>query len=567
MSDDIPVAIVRTRAERRRRISLIWAVPVITALVAVWLAFDTLSKRGPMITIQFDSASGLQAGQSRIRLRDVELGVVEKVALGHDRDHVIVTARMTREAMPLLTTKAQFWIVKPRFFAGSLTGLETLVSGAYIQLEPAGDGGVPMTDFVGLEDPPILHSAVPGHTFRLKSSRVGSLNPGSPIFFRDLTVGEVLGWDLGAMAKDVTIHAFVRAPYDRYVHDKTVFWNASGASVQLGANGLKLQLESLRALVLGGIGFETPDEDQTSDGAQTAAVADERHEFSLYADHDAAETASYDRSLRFISYFKGAVAGLSAGSTVTMYGLRIGAVTDVKLSYDVVADEVKVAVRYDVEPDRIVPSKPAGNGDPDKAILDLVHRGLRIRLESASLVTGSKQLALDIVPGAPEAAYDKEGDVFVLTPLDNGPADITASASALLARLQSIPFEQIGDNLNTTLAGASGTVNNPNLREAIAGLNETLKSAQTLVASLNKGVDPFLKRLPRMADELEGTLKHANQLVGSLDDSHGGSQFGRDLSRMLSQLSDAARSVRILADLLSRHPEALIRGRNEQEVR
>src|SRR5580698_476448 len=259
MSDDIPVAIVRTRAERRRRISLIWAIPLITAIVAAWLAWDTLAKRGPEITIRFDSAAGLVANQSHIRLRDVDLGVVGKVALSPDHNHVVVTARMTREARPLLTDKAQFWVVKPRFFAGSLTGLETLVSGAYIQLEPAGEGGEPTTDFFGLEDPPVLHSSVPGHTFRVTAPRIGSLNPGSPIFFRDLEVGEVLGWDVGQMAKDVAIQAFVRAPYDRYVHDRSIFWNASGASVELGGNGLQVKLESLRALVLGGISFETPD--------------------------------------------------------------------------------------------------------------------------------------------------------------------------------------------------------------------------------------------------------------------------------------------------------------------
>lgn len=560
MSDQIPVAIVRTRAERRRRISLIWAIPLITAGVAAWLAWDTLSKRGPEITIRFDSASGLQANQSRIRLRDVDLGVVERVALSPDRGHVIVTARMTRDARPLLTDKAQFWVVKPRFFAGSLTGLETLVSGAYIQLELTGDGGNPATDFIGLEDPPVLHSAVPGHTFRLQSPRIGSLNPGSPILFRDLTVGEVLGWDLGAMAKDVTIHAFVRAPYDRYVHDKTVFWNASGASVDLGTNGLRLRLESLRALVLGGIAFETPDK------ALDSPVADESHEFPLYDDHDAAETASYDRTLRFVSYFKGTVAGLSAGSAVTLHGLRIGAVTDVALSYDPVADEVKVAVHYDVEPDRIVPLAPPEANNLDKVVFDLVHRGLRIRLESANIVTGSKQLAIDIVADAPRAEYDKQGDAYVLTPLDAGQGDIAASAAALLDRLRTIPFEQIGDNLNKTLSGASGTLNDPKLRQAVASLNETLAETQTLMASVNKNADPLLRRLPQVATDLEGTLKHANQLVGSLDDSHGGSQFGRDLARMLAQLSDAARSVRILADLLSRHPEALIRGRAEQEL-
>jgi paraquat-inducible protein B len=562
MSDEVPVAIVRTRAERRRRISLIWAIPLITACVAAWLAWDTLSKRGPEITIRFDSASGLQAHQSRIRLRDVELGVVEKVALSQDHNHAIVTARMTREAWPLLTDKAQFWVVKPRFFAGSLTGLETLFSGSYIQLEPAGEGGAPMTEFIGLEDPPVLHSSVPGHTFRLTAPRIASLNPGSPIFFRDLEVGEVLGWDVGTMAKDVTIHAFVRTPYDRYVHNRTVFWNASGASVELGGNGLRVQLESLRALVLGGIAFET------SDAALDSPVAEENHPFVLYADRDAADTASYDHNLRFISYFKGTVAGLSKGSPVTLHGLRIGTVTDVTLSYDPVADEVKVAVHYEVEPDRIVPLQLEGDANLDKVMLDLVHRGLRIRLENANLITGSKQLALDIVIGAPEAAYDKRGDAYVLTPLDADQGDIATSAAALMAKLQTIPFEQIGDNLNKTLAGANGTINDPKLHQAIAALSDTLNETQTLMASLNKGADPLLRRLPQIATDLEGTVQHANRLVGSLDDSHGpGSEFGRDLNRMLGQLSDAARSIRILADMLSRHPEALIRGRDEREVR
>ncbi|MGA3001120.1 MAG: MlaD family protein [Acetobacteraceae bacterium] len=562
MSDEVPTAIVRTRAEQRRRISLIWAIPLVTAFVAAWLAWDTLAKRGPEITIRFDSAAGLQANQSHIRMRDVDLGVVAKLTLSPHHNHVIVTARMTREAMPLLTDKAQFWVVKPRFFAGSLTGLETLFSGAYIQLEPSGEGGEPMTNFIGLEDPPVLHSSVPGHTFRLTAPRIGSLNPGSPIFFRDLEVGEVLGWDVGQMAKDITIHAFVRAPYDRYVHDRSVFWDASGASVELGGNGLQLKLESLRALVLGGIAFETPD------NALDSPVADENHPFVLYADRDAADTASYDHNLRFISYFKSTVAGLSKGAPVTLHGLRIGTVTGVTLSYDPVADEVKAAVRYEVEPDRIVPLHLSSDTNPDKVMLDLVHRGLRIRLESANLITGSKQLALEIVAGAPPAVYDKQGDAYMLAPVDGEQSDIAASAAALLAKLQTIPFQQIGDNLNKTLEGANGTINDPKLHQAIAALTQTLNETQTLMASLNKGADPLLRRLPQIANDLEGTVEHANRLVGSLDDSHGpGSQFGRDLNRMMGQLSDAARSIRILADMLSRHPEALIRGRAEQEVR
>jgi paraquat-inducible protein B len=562
MSDEIPVAIVRTRSERRWRISLIWAIPLVTVLVAAWLAWDTLSNRGPEIKIRFDSASGLQAGQSRIRSRDVELGVVERIALSPDRRYVVVVARMAKEAGPLLTDKARFWVVKPRFFAGSVSGLETLFSGSYIQLELDAEGGTPETNFIGLEDPPILRSAVPGHTYRLITSRIGSLNPGSPIFFRDLAVGEVLGWDVSQMEKNVAVQVFVRAPYDRYVHDKTVFWNASGASVQLGASGLKVELESLRALVLGGIAFDTPDK------VLNSPVAGESHEFVLYSDQEAAETATYDRSLRFITYFRRSVAGLSAGAPVMLHGIRIGGVTDVTLDYDKVADVVKAAVRYQIEPDRIVGLNMPTNDDLDSAMAEMVFRGLRIRLESANILTGSKRLALDIVPEAPKAPFEKQQDAYVLMPLDDdGETDIAAAASALLARVQTIPFEKIGENLNQTLAGANGTINDPKLHQAIAALSETLNSTQTLMANLNKQADPLLHRLPQIASDLENMVKHANQLVGSLDDSHDpGSQLGRDLTRLLSQLSDAARSVRILADMLSRHPEALIRGRTDQGV-
>jgi paraquat-inducible protein B len=562
MSDDVPVAIVRSPGQRRWRISLIWAIPVVTAVVAAWLAWDTLSKRGQEITIRFDGASGLVPHQSHIRNRDVDLGQIEKVALSPDRKYVIVTARMTREATPLLTDKSQFWIVKPRFFAGSLTGLETLVSGSYIQLEPGAEGGTPETNFIGLEDPPVLHSSVPGHTFSLKAATIGSLNPGSPIMFRDLEVGEVLGWDVGKMAREVTIHAFVRDPYDQYVHDKTVFWNASGASIQLGGNGLKLQLESLRALVLGGVAFDTPDK------AVDTPVATEEHEFVLYPDHDAAEAATYDRNLHFISYFTGSVGGLSAGAAVTLHGLRIGIVTDVSLYYDQAVDEVKVSVRYEVEPDRIAGLNLPSSNDLDKAIADLVHRGLRVRLDSPNIITGSKQLAMDIVTAAPAAAYGKLGDTYVLATQDGDQGDIAGSAGKVLARLNSIPFEEIGDNLNKTLAGANGTINDPKLRQAIASLVDTLNATQKLMESLNKGADPLLHRLPQISADLEDMVKHVNQLVGSLDDNRGpGSQFGHDIEHLMAQLSDAARSVRILADLLSRHPEALIRGRSEQEVR
>ena len=258
MSDLIqpPTASVRSRADKRRRLSLIWAIPLVTALIAAWLVWDTYSKRGPLITITFDTAEGLQADQSHVKHKDVDMGVVQSAVLTPDLQHVLVTVRMNKAAEPLLTDRTQFWVVKPRFFAGNISGLSTLFSGSYIELLPAAEGGKEERHFTGLENPPVLQSNVPGRTFVLKANRIGSINLGSPIFYRDLPVGEVLGWDLGDMAATVTVHAFVRKPFDQYVHDDSRFWNASGVSVKLGADGVQLQLESLRALLLGGIAFE-----------------------------------------------------------------------------------------------------------------------------------------------------------------------------------------------------------------------------------------------------------------------------------------------------------------------
>jgi paraquat-inducible protein B len=564
MSDDLepapqhPVASVGAPMSRRWRFSLIWMIPIVTAVIGGWLAWDTLSKRGPLVSITFESAEGLQAGQSRVRHKDVEMGIVQSVALTKDAQHVIVTVRMNAEATPLLTDKTRFWVVKPRFFAGSISGLDTLVSGAYIEMLPSPFGGASKRDFAGIEDPPVLQSDVPGHTFLLQARRIGNINLGSPIYYRDLTVGQVLGWDIADMADSVTIHAFVREPYDHYVHIGSRFWNASGLSVKLGGNGLQVQLESLRALLLGGIAFETPDE------ARDSPVSGDRHEFPLYANSEAADAASFTRHIQCLAYFDGAVAGLAADAPVTLHGIRVGRVDSVHLQYDIVADRIVVPVQFDIEPQRIagMPA-PATNNIP-AAMAELVHRGLRVRLESASLITGQKQLTLEYAPDAPSAEMRVEDGKFVI-PVLGGGSDLAGSAKDLMAKLSAIPFEQIGDNLNRTLKGASDITTDPQLKEAVASLQGTLASAQTLMKRLNTGLDPVMQRLPAIATELEDTVRRVNKLAGSIDTGYGNtSQFNHDLGRLMAQLSDAARSVRVLADLLSRHPEALIRGRTDQ---
>ncbi len=423
---------------------------------------------------------------------------------------------------------------------------------------PATTAGKEQREFIGQEDPPILTAHVPGTSFLLKSKKIGSISVGAPIFYRDLSVGEVLGWDIGDMAENVTIHAFIRAPYDAYVSEQTRFWNASGISVKLSGTGLDVQMESLRALLLGGIAFETPVAE-----AKHAAVAEANHVFPLFADREQADAASYTRKIQVISYFPGSVQGLGPGSDVTMHGLKIGEVTNVRLAYDAAKDAIVAPVRYEVEPERIVGIGKRAAKTDSEAVTKLLEHGLRASLQSASLITGQQTVTLDFVENAPAADLKMEDQDFVLPTTEGGGfASLASSATDLLNKVKAMPFAEIGRTLNGILSSANDVAESPEMKKSLSQLAATIASTQDLMRRLDSGVGPVAKQLPEMSAELQRTLKSTNKLLLSLDTGYGqDTRFNRDLTRVLMEASDALRSIRSLANLLERHPEALIKGR------
>jgi paraquat-inducible protein B len=557
IADDSELARATTR--RSRRPSAIWLLPLVAVAIGVWLAWDTLSREGPTIRISFETAEGLQAGQSQLKYRDIVLGTVKTLALSPDHSHVVVTIATTSQADPLLLSDTQFWVVKPRLFAGNVSGLSTLISGSYVGMLPGKAGGSHGREFVGREDPPVLSSNEPGRTYLVKARRLGSVTLGSPVFFRDLSVGEVLGWDIGDMAENATIHVFVRAPFDRYVHDDTRFWDASGLSVKLGGNGIDVQLESLRALLLGGIAF-----DATTQGP----VSSSDHVFPLFATREAAEAASYSHKVEMVSYFPGSVRGLAAGADVTVHGLKVGEVTDVRLTFDSAKDAILAPVHFEVEPERFLGIGRRLFKDDTVGVEFMVSRGLRATLQSANLITGQLLVALEFVPDAPPATVSEEDGAFVMPTLGAGGfSGLADSATELLRKVNTIPFDSLGRSLTATATGLDNLVNGPELKQALMTLNATLSGVQATVQHLDSGISPAVKRLPEMAASLETATTSANRLLLSLQSGYGdNTQFSRDLNRLLSQLNDATRSIRSLADLLARHPEALIKGRTNSGV-
>ncbi|MBV8393241.1 MAG: MCE family protein [Alphaproteobacteria bacterium] len=547
------------RSQRKRRFPLIWLVPVITALIGLWLAWDTYSKRGPTITIAFDQGYGLQVGQSQLKYRDVAMGTVKGIEISKDFSKVIVTVETTNEAKRFLNDRTVFWVVKPELFAGKVSGLDTLLSGSYIGMLPSPQPGKTRYDFVGQEDPPILTANVPGTEFRLEARRLGSISLGSPIFYRDLEVGAVLGWDLDNMARHVTIHAFVRAPFDKYVHDDSLFWNASGVSVKMGASGVKIELESMKSLLLGGIAFDTRPDPREK-------VSEANQVFPLYADHEAAMSAGFGHKLRAVSYFEGSVAGLEPGADVTLHGLKIGEVTALGLRYDPKIDGIVVPVHYTIEAERIGNIAAAGNASMGTGAAEMIRRGFRATLDTSSLLTGTKVVAIKQIPDAPPDELRREGDEFVVPSSEAGGLDsITSSAAALLTRINRIDFEAIGAGIAGTAKGLEGIVNGPQVNSTLASLAATMADARDFARKLDARAGPAMAKLPDIANQLDSAIVQVNRLAVSLNTGYGGdSRFGRELDRLIPQLNDAVRSFRALADLLSRHPEALIRGRTDQ---
>ena len=552
-SDQPPQAKLR----RRSRVSIVWVLPAVAAVIGIYLAFTTLSQRGPEIVLNFNSADGLTSGQTKVRHKAVDLGTVTSIRLATDMSHVIVRVRMTREASPYLTNHARFWVVRPRLSGSNISGLETLISGGYIEMDPGASGGASKTDFTGLENPPGVRSDEPGTTFTLQTARIGSLGSGSPVFYRDIVVGEVLDYHLPEGNGPISVHVFVRAPYDKWVRTGTRFWSASGLNVELGGAGIHLELESIQAVLSGGVAFGTPEDSRDTESAKQDA------EFNLFPSESAANAAGFKQRIPFVLYYQSSVAGLAPGAPVQLYGITVGNVTDVRLEFNPSTATARVRVAIEIQPERFDALSGTPQDTPLVVSQRLVDHGMRAQLVTLSYLTGQLAVSLDNQTDAsPVGKVSMEGNAVVLPTTAGGLSGITTSLANLANKLEAIPLASIGNNLNAVLASLDGVVGGQELKSSLKSLQATLADVQELVKHTDAGLTPLMRRLPEVSADLQQTLAHANSLVSSVDNGYGAnSQFARDLSRLLSQFNDAARSVRLLTDFLDRHPEALIRGR------
>ncbi|HYR78996.1 MAG TPA: MlaD family protein [Candidatus Dormibacteraeota bacterium] len=515
-----PIPESRAVPKKRTRFSLVWFIPIVAAIVGAWVAVTRVLGQGPEITIVFKTAEGLDAGKTKIHYNGVDVGTITAIRLTDDHRQAIATAQMAPKTDEFLVEGTKFWVVKPRISGANISGLGTLISGAYIGME-IGTSKQEKRNFVALDAPPVVSGEMPGRFFILKTLDLGSIDTGTPILFRRLQVGQVASYELDKDGKYLTVKIFVRAPYDQYVNPNTRFWHASGFDLSLTANGLKVQTQSLLSIIIGGIAFET---------APTALVlppAEEKALFLLYGNRTEAFNPPPRNPQTYQLVFKDTVRGLTPGAPVEFRGIPIGEVTDISAQIDLKTFEFAVPVLIRLDPQRlgvkVFDLGPGSNLETArrKLIDALVAHGVRAQLRTGNLLTGSAYVALDVFPSAPKTAVDWTQSPVQLPTTAGQFANAEATVEDILNKLDKMPLKEIGDNLN----------------KAITDLDLTLTSARGTLTSA------------------QGTFDNTSNLTGA------NSSQVQQLNETLREVSRAARSLRVLADYLEGHPESLIRGK------
>lgn len=541
--EELPEAVVDVE---RKGISAVWLLPLVALLAGGWLIYKTVSERGPAITISFETAEGIQEGKTQVKLKDVTVGTVDTVTFSPDLSRVLVSVTMVAGADPYLTDKTRFWVVRPRVGGGKVTGLGTLVSGAYIAMDPS-DAGKSVKKFIGLEKPPVITADRKGTSYRLRAEGLGSLSVGSPVYFRQFGVGEVTEYALSEDHESVEIGIFVEAPHDRFVHEGTRFWNASGVDVSMTASGVKLEVESIVSLLSGGIAFETG-----YDG-ETTPLAEKGHTFKLFRDRAESLENPITETTTFALKFSDSVRGLDIGAPVEYRGIRIGTVKAIELGEGVSGEAIlSPVVIIDIEPQRLAAYKTVvGSEEAQKDRQELkqdplarVRRqveeyGLRARLQTGSLVTGKRFVDIDFFPGIEPATITQSGK-YPLIPT------IPSSLEGILAGIQNIL-----DKLEK--ADLGGTLTN---------LNRLMVSTSNLMVVLEKDAPRLSKDMQDTLVDARSMLNQAAMTLKTIDNAASPQgEIGNQLQDALKEISDAARSIRVMAEYLERHPDAMLKGK------
>ena len=521
----------RASVSLQRRLSPIWIVPIVAILIGLWLVYDNYRSRGPLVTLTMSNAEGIEAGRTLIKTRNVEVGRVAHVQLSDDLSHTVITARMAPDTEAMLTEGSRFWVVKPRIGREGISGLGTVLSGAFIQLQP-GSGEPGVREFQVSEQPPVTSANAPGLRINLLSQLGNSLRPGDPVTYQGYTVGRVEEVDFDADSRRMNQRIFIESPYDRLVTDSARFWSASGIDLRLDADGIRVNVESVEALLGGGVTFGVPEDLPHGRPVENDTT------FNLYPDEESARQGTFDRYLEYVLLVEDSVRGLSRGAPVEFRGVRIGTVAAVPWQFTAAQPESRngfaIPVLIRIEPQRLgIENRQLDLEEWDQRFQRLFGLGLRASLKSGNLLTGAMFVDINFHRDEAEhylAETFSERTVFPIT--SAGFAQIEAQLTSLLEKLNALEIEPLLAGLDRNLSsseamldevralGASlrDMLDEPGTRNLPANLNNSLEALRETLEGLAPDSSAY-RELTATADRLERLLRDLQPVTRTLNEN------------------------------------------------
>lgn len=526
-------------------ISLVWTVPIAAMIGALFLAWNAYNERDVGIEIQFAEADGIEPGKTQIKFRNLVVGTVADIRFSDDLQNVIVEADINRDMERYLDADARFWLVTARVTASGVTGLNTLLSGAYINVDWDANQGEQARSFVALKDAPVIQPGSKGIEVILSSPRTGSVSVGAPVLHKGVTMGTVEAVNYDEPSDSVRITAFINAPHDRLINTGTRFWNASGINVELNDKGLQLNVGSLSSVLQGGIEFDT-----TQSGGEPIS---QKAVFDLYANKALAEDSRLDDNLRstvtLSSSFEGSLKGLTEGSEVLFRGLKVGlvktlsAVTEIN---DAGAPEIRILASYTVQPNRLGLTELEDSEETLSLIAAMVESsGLRARLMPNSFLSGGLHIELFEDPDAPAAKLDIDATPNPVLPAIPTPPDTLAvAAEGVLDRVAALPVEELMDRVINLVGDLNVILANEDTKAIPADVRALLENVNAVAASEG------LRSLP---DELSGTVASVRDILRRFDEAQGVENMVgalKDLRSAVANVSTAAEGLpELIADI------------------
>ncbi|MGQ8705767.1 intermembrane transport protein PqiB [Serratia sp. TSA_198.1] len=520
--------------EKIKRWSPVWIVPIVTALIGAWILFYHFSHQGPVVTLVTTTAEGLEAGKTKIKSRSVDVGVVETVTLSDDLSKVMVQARLNAGMDKLLRQDSAFWVVKPQIGREGVSGLGTLLSGAYIELQPGNKGKDGKDNYQLLDAPPLASPDAKGLRIVLDSEKSGQLNAGDPVLFRGYRVGSVETSYFDPKERAMRYQLFISAPYDQLVTTNVRFWKDSGVAFDMSAQGMRVEMGSLATLFSGGVSFDVPE------GWDRGEQVKEKAEYALFDNQRSIQDSLYTVHKDYLMFFSDSIRGLQPGAPVEFRGIRLGTVAQVPFYKEGMMqrldNDYRIPVLIRIEPDRFQ-KQLGGNFDIEGHLKDAESRGMRASLKSANLLTGSLYIDLDFYPQ--EKAWKGPRELFgypLMPTTSGGLAQIQQKLMQTLDKINSLPLNPMINEATKTLAESQKTMQST--QKTMQSLNDIIASKE--MKALPQDMQKTLQELNRSVKGFQPGSPAYNKMVGDMQRLD---QVLRELQPVLRTLNEKSNAL------------------------